>query len=334
MIIFKKAIIASMAALLILLSAGCAAVNQEAKETGQPASGPTASSEGTGVDAEQQYRTVKDAGGEVTIPAHPKRIADISGSTEELLVLGFQPVLTGNTDMGNPSDVTPILKKTLEGDVAIGGWFQTEVNVEAIMAANPDLILAGPTQEKIYEQLAKIAPTVRVPYGFNAFRERFAFIAETLGKTAEMESWISEYDQRAREGHDEITAVTKDETFAVIEATQKEIRIYSRTGVADIAYSDLDLPKAPGIPEPDAWGGKVASLEGLYALDPDHLILLADSSENILEQSKLWSGMKAVKAGNVYRMTSRQNYNEAFFALGKKAVVEQLVNDIAHRKGG
>jgi len=70
-------------------------------------------------------------------------------------------------------------------------------------------------------------------------------------------------------------------------------------GVADIAYSDLDLPKAPGIPEPDAWGG-----------------------------------MKAVKAGNVFRMTSRQNYNEAFFALGKKAVVEQLVNDIAHRKGG
>ncbi|RAV23430.1 ABC transporter substrate-binding protein [Paenibacillus contaminans] len=299
--------------------------------SGTKEKGTSATKDPSGSSSPVSTRTIKDAKGEVTIPANPQRIADISGSTEELLVLGLHPVLTGNTDQANPSEVTPILKKELKGDVSVGGWFQTEVNVEAIMAANPDLIIAGPTQEKIYEQLSKIAPTVRVPYGFNAFRERFAFVAEALGKKAEMEAWLKAYDERAQKGHAQITAKTKEETFAVIEATQKEIRIYSRTGVADMIFNDLKLAKAPGTPEPDAWGGKVTSLEGLSTLDPDHLVLLADNDKNVLEQSNIWSGLKAVKNGNVYRMTSRQNYNEAFFALGKKALMEQLIGDMTKK---
>ncbi len=325
----KKAVGVCACLLSMVLIFGCAAQNKTAENGGGASPSATVGGASGTKEAEEQTRTVKDAKGEeVVIPANPQRIADISGSTEELLVLGFQPVLTGNTDMGNPAEVTPILKQKLQDGVSIAGWFQTEVNVEAILQAKPDLILAGPTQDGIYEQLTKIAPTVRIPYGFNAFRERFAFVAETLGKTGDMEAWMTEYEAQAQEGHDRITAVTKDETFAVVEATAKEVRIYSRTGIADLVYHDLQLPQAPGVPEPDAWGGKVTSLEGFIDLDPDHLILLADGSDNILEQSGFWSKLQAVKAGNVYRMTSLQNYNEAFFALGKKAMIAQLVDDI------
>ncbi|MDF2659083.1 MAG: transporter substrate-binding protein [Paenibacillus sp.] len=321
--IFRKTKVVCISLMLATLLFGCNQADDTSGEGGGAAAAP---------DSAQQTHTVRDAKGEVVIPANPKRIADVSGSTEELLVLGFQPVLTGNTDMGNPAEVTPLLKRELKGKVAVGGWFQTDVNIEAIMEANPDLILAGPTQEKIVEQLSKIAPTVRVPHGFNAFRERFAFVAGTLGKTKEMETWLAEYEQQALQQQKRITAVTKDETFAVIEATQKEIRIYARTGIADLVYSDLKLPKAPGIPDPDPWGGKVTSLEGLSTLNPDHLVLLTDSSENVLEKSSIWNGLKAVKADNVYRMTSRQNYNEAFFALGKQALLNQLAEDIAKPK--
>ncbi|AZS18260.1 hypothetical protein EI981_12060 [Paenibacillus lutimineralis] len=196
------------------------------------------------------------------------------------------------------------------------------------MAAEPDLILAGPTQEKIYDQLSKIAPTVRVPYGFNAFRDRFAFVSEVLDKHKEMEDWTAEYEAQATKDKERILAKTGTETFAIIEATQKEIRIYSRTGIADMIYNDLQLPQALGLPEPDAWGGKGTSLEGLSTLNPDHLILMADSSDNVLEKSSIWNSLKAVQAGKIYRMTSRQNYNEAFFALGKKSLMNQLVEDI------
>ncbi|QTH45708.1 hypothetical protein J4772_15565 [Cohnella sp. LGH] len=41
----------------------------------------------------------------------------------------------------------------------------------------------------------------------------------------------------------------------------------------------------------------MTSLEGFIDFDPDHLILLADGSDNILEQSGFWSKLQAVKAG-------------------------------------
>jgi iron complex transport system substrate-binding protein len=95
-----------------------------------------------------------------------------------------------------------------------------------------------------------------------------------------------------------------------------------------MVFDDLKLPRSPGTPEPDKWGGKVTSLEGLSELNPDHIVLMADSDQNVLQQSKIWSGLQAVKAGNIYKLSSIRNYNEAFTALGKKALLEQLAAEI------
>lgn len=73
------------------------------------------------------------------------------------------------------------------------------MSIEAVAAANREVILAGPTQEKIYEQLSRTAPTVRVPYSFNAFRDRFIFIADTFDKKAEMDAWLKTYDATAKD---------------------------------------------------------------------------------------------------------------------------------------
>ncbi|MFB7816709.1 ABC transporter substrate-binding protein [Paenibacillus chitinolyticus] len=313
------------ALLLLLFSAACGIAGQ------QSGSGQSAAEGADGASGQAAVRTIRDAGGEVAIPVKPLRIADVSGSTEELLVLGFTPVVTGNTEMSAPTQLTPILQKKLGGGTVKAGWFQSEVSLEAIAAANPDLILAGPAQSKIYDQLRTIAPTVRVPYGFNAFRERFSFLAETLDKKKEMEDWSSRYEADSRKLKEQITKLTGNETFAVIEATQKEIRVYAETGIADMLYRDLGLPKPPGTPDPDPWGGKVLSLEALPAIDADHIVLLADNEQNALEQSRLWGGLRAVKTGHVYRVTSRQSYNEAFFALGKENLIGQIAGDILEK---
>ncbi|KQO15442.1 ABC transporter substrate-binding protein [Paenibacillus sp. Leaf72] len=321
---------------MILLMAGCsssgsATGNQQAADTQQQQ--PTASASASPSVSQQgegsATRIVTDARGEqITIPANPQRIVDIAGATEELLVLGFQPIASGNTDMADPSLFTPIVQAKLDSKTLNTGWYNTETNPEIIMEAAPDLILAGPPQAPIYDKLSQIAPTVLVPYNFSSFRERFAFVADVLDKKDEMYAWLKEYDARAAQLHDEINKAIPDETFAIIEATAKEVRIYSTTGVADIIYSDLKLPKAPGIPDPDKWGGKVTSIEGLSTLNPDHIILMSESEENVLKDSKIWSGLKAVKDSQVYQLSTRQNYNEAFTALGKQALLEQLANDI------
>ena len=45
-----------------------------------------------------ETRVVETAKGEVEIPANPKKIVDISGSSEELVLLGHNVVGTSNVD--------------------------------------------------------------------------------------------------------------------------------------------------------------------------------------------------------------------------------------------
>ncbi|MFW5436801.1 hypothetical protein [Paenibacillus apiarius] len=157
---FKKGVVILTLVLLSCALFGCGGSVKQNETTGAASSDAAEKNKkqaAAGAEQTLQIRVVKDAKGEVEIPAHPLRIADISGSTEELLILGYQPILTGNTDMANPLDMTPILKEKLKGDLKIAGWFQTPVNIEAVAAAEPDLILAGPTQDTLYEELQKIA---------------------------------------------------------------------------------------------------------------------------------------------------------------------------------
>ncbi|MNC80488.1 hypothetical protein D3C75_1332950 [compost metagenome] len=55
------------------------------------------------------------------------------------------------------------------------------------------------------------------------------------------------------------------------------------------------------------------------------------SEQNVLKDSKVWGGLDAVKQGKVYQLTTRQNYNEAFTALGKQALLEQIASDILNK---
>lgn len=336
-------------AALIMLFAACQQTNENGQQsagTSQPVNEQPASETEQVADSQPvaadpaseapedhaATRTITDAEGEVEIPVAPQRIVDISGSTEELLVLGIRPVMTGNVDIADQAQPTPLVAAAIP-DVEVAGWFNTEVSLELVLAAQPDLILAGPSQAAVYEELAKIAPTVRVSQGFNAFRERFAFIAEVFEKQDEMEQWLADYESRAIALHDDIVDAAGEGTYAIIEATAKEVRIYATTGVASIVFEDLGLTKDPGTPEPDPWGGKVTSLEGLATLDPDHIVLMADSTDNVLETSELWANMRANQEGHVYRFTTRQNYNEAFYAMGKEAVMEQLAEAMITQNG-
>lgn len=110
MIAFKRGIASFTLMAMALALFGCSG------STGSGAdSGVTAAQSGlAGKALEAQTRKVKDAKGEVEIPARPLRIADISGSAEELLVLGYRPIATGNTEMSNPKELTPISEAKAE----------------------------------------------------------------------------------------------------------------------------------------------------------------------------------------------------------------------------
>ncbi|WP_372638008.1 ABC transporter substrate-binding protein [Cohnella sp.] len=274
---------------------------------------------------EDEVRTVDSGRGRsIEIPAEPRRIVDLSGSTEELLVLGVNPAASANADYGDPKQFSPTIKERLSADTVNLGWYGMPIDLEVVASVKPDLILLGKLfNEELYEQLSKIAPTVQVPHPYYEWRERLVFLAGLFGEEDKERKWLAEYDQKAEEWKSKLQPAVRDETFAVIETYPGNIVIYSLSGVAEIVYRDMGLKPAEGIPEPEPWGGLETSLEALTSVDPDHLIFL-ENSENKMEDSPVWSSISAVKKGNVYKITNVDNYNYAFTALGRMELLDRI----------
>jgi len=71
-----------------------------------------------------------------------------------------------------------------------------QVNLEKILALQPDLILASQwNAEPIYKQVSAIAPTVLDDAILGEWKKSFTLHAATLGKAQQAEQLMSQYQQ-------------------------------------------------------------------------------------------------------------------------------------------
>ncbi len=253
-----------------------------------------------------------------------ERIVDLSGSTEEFLTLGVTPVGSGNVDMGDHSQFAPLIREQLKDTLNVG-WYGQPASPEAVSDTMPDKIFITQKQETVRENLEKIAPVVMVPYMYFEFEERFRFIAKELGKEQEMEDWYKNYREKAAQIGEKIKKkIGEEKTFMVMEATPKELRIYATAGLADILFEDMQLKAEENTPEPDGWGGKVVSLEILSQINPDYIWMMKDNDDTIIDGLDVWTSLNAVKSRNIYTITSTQNYNESFTAIGRENLLKEI----------
>ena len=100
---FKMALLAMVLVVTSVLFAACSNKEEEKKADAK--------------DTKTEERTVQHAKGEIKIPANPKKIADLSGSTEELLIFGMKPIITANTTQ---EKIDGHIAKKLEGVKPVG----------------------------------------------------------------------------------------------------------------------------------------------------------------------------------------------------------------------
>ncbi|PDY11063.1 ferrichrome ABC transporter substrate-binding protein, partial [Bacillus cereus] len=65
------------------------------------------------------------------------------------------------------------LTDKLDGVKAVGWYWAPKVDLEAVTALKPDLILLNNRQLKIYDQLEKVAPTVVLETNLEDWRGKF-----------------------------------------------------------------------------------------------------------------------------------------------------------------
>ncbi|MEV7021980.1 iron-siderophore ABC transporter substrate-binding protein [Kitasatospora sp. NPDC093558] len=157
---------------------------------GSNAPSPSPSSAGT--------RTVRHARGESTVPARASRVVVLdTDALDSAVTLGIAPV--GATTVTEGAGFPAYLPADrLAGTKAVGAIGQP--NLEAIAALRPDLILSNQVRDdKRYEQLSKIAPTVLSKTTGPAWKENVRLHAEALGRQSEAAAAEAAYLAKVRE---------------------------------------------------------------------------------------------------------------------------------------
>lgn len=301
-------ITAALVSLVVL--AGCGNKGEEAKK-------------------ENEIKVVSTLKGDVKIPADPKRIVDISGASEELLILGHTPAATANSDSYKTGEFPNYIKDKM-GDAKIVGYYMMDtMDIEAILEADPDLIIMSQRQEKIYDQLKDVAPVVMMKDYVNDWRARMTDVAKLLDQETDIQKWFNEYDKKAQEIGKEIIEKKGEKSYLTVLASGDQFFIFKDSGIGSILYDDMKLTKPSNIPDQNGISLPVVTMEGLSEIDADHIIVIAtEADKKNLENSTVWKNMRAVKEGNVTILDSTPYFGQGYNPIGKELLLDSIKAEV------
>lgn len=291
-------------------------------------------------------RTVEGAYGPIEIPTEPERIfADIV-TVDYLTALGYDTSkIVGVFDAGHFAEEDGYLGDFFNGQELVDPGFQYEMNVEAIAAAEPDLVLVpfdqidGAPQQA---ELAEIAPLLVVPtstgedpaqrYGgeasFQDWRGTLRSYGELLDLEDEAEAYIAGTEARmadVREAHgDLIDSLTANEAKTTLDYVAINALDIPGGVLGSLVLTELGFraPEVVGALTPDEYGSIEISAENTDLLDADLLFLEVREGSKRHEESPLWSSLEVVRAGHVVVVGNHWEF-------GGAVAVRRVIDDIA-----
>nr|WP_223275606.1 iron-siderophore ABC transporter substrate-binding protein [Paenibacillus elgii] len=292
------ALLACVTALGTLLS-GCGAGNNTPAPTNDTTQKQPAASAASEL-------TINHAMGSSKVPAQPKRIVVLTNEgTEAVLALGFKPVGAVKSWSGSPW--YDHLKKDLDGVEVVGD--ENQPNLEAIAKLKPDLILGNKLrQEKVYTQLAAIAPTVFTERLQSDWQKNFRVYAEAVSKKAEGEQLLQQYDKRIADMKS--NAGDKLHTkVSLVRFIPGKARLYMKDTFAGLALSKIGF-KRPAAQDKDEFAAEI-NKERLPDMDGDILFYYvwdndkkeASAVEKDWTSDPLWKNLNVVKNNRVVKVS-------------------------------
>ncbi|MFC8847574.1 MULTISPECIES: ABC transporter substrate-binding protein [unclassified Micromonospora] len=252
-----------------------------------------------------QTREITHAMGTTTVPADPKRVVVLdTDKIDTALSLGVTPV--GAATAGEArSWPTYFGEEKLAGITEVG--VLTEPDLEAINALKPDLILGSKfRQEKFYDELAAIAPTVFTEKVGITWKENFLLDGRALGREQQAKDLLAAYEKRAKD-FGATLGDAAERTVSIVRFIPGAIRVYGPDSFSGIVVGDTGL----GRPERQRLAAKedkrfdLVSAERVNEVDADVIFVTAYGEKAAAEQATvtggtLWKGLSAVKAGRAH----------------------------------
>lgn len=329
------------ALLLTSFLAGCAGNPAGDNGTSTPATTET-SAPNTSDETEAAWpRTYVDAlGNEVTIESKPKKVISAFHAMfpDYFYTFDVYPlaVAAAETRFNHLSAYEKFLEVQKPEDIGA----TNSLNFEKILSLVPDLIVMTKLQEEVYEQLAKIAPTIVLDHTqINAdWKYGVQEFAKIFGEEDKVDEIIAAVEKSITDGAENLKQFReKNETVIFLAVTGKEIFPYSVAQLKTV-YNDVN-EGGLGLTAPEAYReltdySQALSLETVAAdYKPDHIFIIADNvdgdaAEYItqLEENPVWKNMDAVKNNQIYKIDrSIFGFNAPIATqFGVKFVVDSL----------
>ncbi|MCM3585089.1 iron-siderophore ABC transporter substrate-binding protein [Mesobacillus maritimus] len=280
---------------IIMMLAACGGNTDEANE--QPDSNNA---------TEDTSYTVENAMETVTLDKTPERVVILTNEgTEALLALGVKPVGAVQSWTGDPW--YDHIASEMEGVEVVG--VESQVNVEAVAALKPDLIIGNKLrQEDIYEQLSAIAPTVFAETIKGNWKENFELYAKAVNKEEEGNQILSDYDNRITELKTALGEELKKE-ISMVRFVAGDVRIYHKDSFSGVILDQIGFAR-PEEQDKDDFAEKNVTKERIPAMDGDVLFYftyeVGDGEATELEkewiEDLLFQNLEVVKNGEVHKV--------------------------------
>lgn len=278
-----------------------------------------------------ECRLIQHSVGETCAPLNPQRVITLDSlSLESALAVGIQPIATVDVDLTSPQ-----LKRQASKIPIVGS--NGEPNLEKILALKPDLILGADYLSSIYRQASYIAPTVFAKFNHSGeWKELFAFVAGTLGRSQQAEKVMADYYQRLKEFKNQMGDRLQTTKVSIVYLYAEMITVYTTVGFNGSILKDAGLAR-PISQDLDLETTQQKGLSPIQyrisnevfdAADGDIIFMIVTPDDSKIGKTRdrllsdpLWSKLKAVQQGKVYEVL---DYWIGSGPLAANAVIDDL----------
>lgn len=294
----RASVILVVVALLLGACGGAASTPTEVPNTVPPTEQPTASPVATAVPSPTPIALTDGTGREVTLGRPAVRIVSLAPSnTEMLFAIGAGDLLVGRDDF---SDYPP----EVEAVPSVGSTYG-ELNTEAVVALEPDLVLAAgitpPEHIQSLEQLGVPVFTLGNPMDFQGLFENLTVVGTLTGHGPEALAVVEDLRARVEAVAQALEGLERVPIFYEVDASDPSAPW--TTGSGTFQQHIFELAGGENIAA-DLEGWLQLSLEGIVVRDPEVIIFGAGPFvPTTVESLKLrpgWGGITAVREDRVY----------------------------------
>jgi len=256
--------------------------------------------------AKKESYTVTHAMGETTVEGEPKRIVVLTNEgVEALLAMDITPVgaveaFTGDTWYEHTAD-------QLKDTKSVGT--ESEPSLEAIAALKPDLIIGNKMrQEKVYEQLSKIAPTIFAETLRGDWQENFKLYSKAVNQEEVGQEKLDAYNQRIEDLKASLGDQLNQEV-SMVRFMAGDVRIYHKDSFSGVILEQLGFAR-PAEQDVADFAEKGVTKERIPAMDGDILFYFTyetgDKEATKLEEEwindPLFQNLEVAKANKVFKV--------------------------------